>query len=149
MCECCARHGLLYATHVRNRDVYYDLGFSEAIATARHAGAKLQISHIQPKYGAAARALCPRGEGAETRRRRAALTSLPADRLGLKNRGRLVTGAPADIVVFDPAKVADRSTMTSPKNHPAGLHHVLLGGIFTLRDGARTDNNPGRVVRRQ
>ncbi len=52
ICEVAARHDGLYATHVRNRDVYYDLGFSEAIATARAAGAKLQISHIQPKFGA-------------------------------------------------------------------------------------------------
>ena len=47
-----ARHGLLYATHVRNRDLFYDLGFGEALATARAAGARLQISHIQPKFGA-------------------------------------------------------------------------------------------------
>ena len=52
MCEVAAKHGRLYATHVRNRDTHYDLGFAEAIATARQAGAKLQISHIQPKYGA-------------------------------------------------------------------------------------------------
>ena len=47
-----ARHDGLYATHVRNRDIYYDLAFSEAIATARASGARLQISHIQPKFGA-------------------------------------------------------------------------------------------------
>ncbi|MCG8594936.1 MAG: amidohydrolase family protein [Kiloniellales bacterium] len=47
-----ARHDLLYATHVRNRDLFYDLGFGEALATARAAGARLQISHIQPKFGA-------------------------------------------------------------------------------------------------
>ncbi|KIN61802.1 N-acyl-D-amino-acid deacylase [Sulfitobacter noctilucae] len=52
MCEVAASHGRLYATHVRNRDTHYDLGFAEAIATARQSGAKLQISHIQPKYGA-------------------------------------------------------------------------------------------------
>lgn len=52
MCEQAARRGRLYATHVRNRDTHYDLGFAEAIATARQAGAKLQISHIQPKFGA-------------------------------------------------------------------------------------------------
>ena len=52
MCEVAAKHKRLYATHVRNRDTHYDLGFAEAIATARQAGAKLQISHIQPKYGA-------------------------------------------------------------------------------------------------
>jgi N-acyl-D-amino-acid deacylase len=52
-----SRRGALYSTHVRNRDVYYDLGFTEAIASARHAGARLQISHIQPKFGAPALAM--------------------------------------------------------------------------------------------
>ena len=52
MCEVAAKRGRLYATHVRNRDTHYDLGFGEAIATARQSGAKLQISHIQPKFGA-------------------------------------------------------------------------------------------------
>ena len=52
LCAVAARHERLYATHVRNRDAYYDLGFSEAMSTARNAGARLQISHIQPKYGA-------------------------------------------------------------------------------------------------
>ena len=52
MCEVAAKHNRLYATHVGNRDTHYDLGFAEAIATARQAGAKLQISHIQPKFGA-------------------------------------------------------------------------------------------------
>ncbi|MFK7838560.1 MAG: amidohydrolase family protein [Sulfitobacter sp.] len=52
MCEVAAERGRLYATHVRNRDTHYDLGFAEAIATARQSGAKLQISHIQPKFGA-------------------------------------------------------------------------------------------------
>ncbi|MFL4471663.1 amidohydrolase family protein [Tateyamaria armeniaca] len=47
-----AKHDVLYATHVRNRDVHYDIGFGEAISCARAAGARLQISHIQPKHGA-------------------------------------------------------------------------------------------------
>jgi N-acyl-D-amino-acid deacylase len=46
------RHNALYATHVRNRDLSYDVGFSEALAIARISGVKLQISHIQPKFGA-------------------------------------------------------------------------------------------------
>lgn len=52
MCEVAERYGRLYATHVRNRDTAYDLGFAEAISTARQSGARLQISHIQPKFGA-------------------------------------------------------------------------------------------------
>jgi N-acyl-D-aspartate/D-glutamate deacylase len=54
LCEAAAARGKLYATHVRNRDRYYDLGFGEAIAAARQSGARLQISHIQTKYGAPA-----------------------------------------------------------------------------------------------
>ena len=52
LCAVAARKDVLYATHVRNRDVFYDLGFGEALACARTSGARLQISHIQPKYGA-------------------------------------------------------------------------------------------------
>lgn len=52
LCEVAASYNRLYATHVRNRDTHYDLGFAEAITTARQSGARLQISHIQPKYGA-------------------------------------------------------------------------------------------------
>ncbi len=52
LCEVAAKYKRLYATHVRNRDTQYDLGFTEAISTARQSDAKLQISHIQPKFGA-------------------------------------------------------------------------------------------------
>ena len=52
LCEVAGSRDRLYATHVRNRDAYYDLGFGEALCTARNASARLQISHIQPKYGA-------------------------------------------------------------------------------------------------
>ncbi len=54
LCEAAAGRGRLYATHVRNRDRHYDLGFAEAISAARQSGARLQISHIQTKFGAPA-----------------------------------------------------------------------------------------------
>ncbi len=57
MVEVAAKYGRLYATHVRNRDTEYDLGFAEAMSTARQAGARLQISHIQPKFGAPGHAM--------------------------------------------------------------------------------------------
>lgn len=57
LCGVAAEKDVLYATHVRNRDVFYDLGFGEALATARLSGARLQISHIQPKYGAPGHAM--------------------------------------------------------------------------------------------
>ena len=327
LCAVCARHNRLYATHVRNRDVHYDLGFTEAVATARQSGARLQISHIQPKYGAPKRAmahtlellhrarredvdvafdiiphdwshtsvvsslpawareggparllerlrdpaqreamkhnprpmwrlvaerrwdeirllraeanhdlvgmsfaeigrrrntdpmdavlelleaegealnnlawtsrgfddadvrlcleqaecavmsdtkaLSPHGPLADTigslsgygwvarllghyvREERVLslpeavrrITALPADRLGLRDRGRLRAGAVADITVFDPAQVRDLSSIREPRRHPEGFTHVLLGGVPTLRNGRRTTANPGRVIR--
>ncbi|AEG93825.1 N-acyl-D-amino-acid deacylase family protein [Ramlibacter tataouinensis] len=323
-----ARRGGLYATHVRNRDIHYDLGFTEAVATARQTGARLQISHIQPKFGAPAHAmqhtleliyrarregvdvafdiiphdwshtcmvsilppwareggtartlerlkdpalrrqmkdnprpiwrlvsagrwddivllssaanqdlvgmnftrigaqrgtdpydavldlLLEEGEGlpnvmwtsrsfndadvcmclreagcsvmsdtlALSRRgplkdtigslsgygwtarllghyvrdrqvitlpeaiRR--LTSQPAQRLGLADRGRLRPGAFADLVVLDPPGVEDRSSVLEPLRHPAGFHHVMVNGRAVVRDGVRNDERPGRVLRR-
>ncbi|TAL89369.1 MAG: D-aminoacylase [Candidimonas sp.] len=70
LCEVAARHNRLYATHVRNRDIYYDLGFGEALATARQSGAKLQISHIQPKFGAPRHAMEHTFEMIDAARRR-------------------------------------------------------------------------------
>ncbi len=54
LCEAAAKRGRLYSSHVRNRDRHYDLGFGEAISAARQSGARLQISHMQTKYGAPA-----------------------------------------------------------------------------------------------
>ena len=70
LCEVAARRDRLYATHVRNRDIYYDLGYAEAISTARNAGARLQISHIQPKYGAPEFAMAHSLEMIDASRRR-------------------------------------------------------------------------------
>ena len=82
LCKVAARHDRLYATHVRNRDTYYDLGFSEALSTARNAGARLQISHIQPKYGAPPHAMAHSLEMIEGVRRQgvdAAFDVIPHD----------------------------------------------------------------------
>lgn len=57
MAAVAARRGRLYATHVRNRDVDCETSFAEALRTARRSGARLQISHIQPKYGAPPQAM--------------------------------------------------------------------------------------------
>ncbi len=322
-----ARRGGLYATHVRNRDVYYDLGFTEAVATARHAGARLQISHIQPKFGAPAQAMQhtlellyrARREGvdvaydiiphdwshtvmvsvlpawareggttqtlerlrdpslrermkhnprpiwrlvterkwddivllksavnadlvglsfAEIGRQRgidpydavfdilfeegqglssvmwtsrsfsdadvcmclretdsmvmsdtlaltdrgplngtigslsgygwtarllghyvrdrqiislpeaiAKITSMPADRVGIRDRGRLTVGSFADVVVFDAATVQDRSSFLLPRRHPDGIAHVWVNGVQVVNEGQRNDAQPGQVLR--
>ena len=327
MCEVAAKYKRLYATHVRNRDTHYDLGFAEAIATARQSGAKLQISHIQPKFGApdyamehtlemidVARrhdvdiafdviphdwnhtlmaAILPKwaqagsiedvmarladpecrekikanpqpmwlivkaekwsdivllnatknkdivgADFAEIGRMRnchpydavldilleegddlmacmwssksfrnsdvelcldqpecavisdtvaianegilkdhigslsgygwaarflqyyvrdrqalslgegiAKLTTIPAKRLGLKDRGRLEEGFKADICVFDKANIASNATAKNPRRYASGIAHVLVNGQLSMQNGERTAVNAGRVVR--
>jgi N-acyl-D-aspartate/D-glutamate deacylase len=327
LCQVVARHDALYATHVRNRDIYYDLGFGEAIATARFAGARLQISHIQPKFGAPAHAMEHTLELIETARRHGLdvafdviphdwshtavsailpqwaqeggterllqrlrdpaqrerikqnpnpmwrlvsaghwdeivllrsdanpelvgatfekigrarridpydavldllleegeglhhmlwtsrsfsnddvrlclgqpecavisdtlalapygplrdmigslsgygwaarfleiyvraenalslaegirkLTSVPAERLGLTDRGTLKVGQRADITVFNAGNIASRCSVTEPRRYPSGIVHVLVNGTPVIQDAARTEHDPGQVLR--
>nr|ADU86022.1 putative D-aminoacylase [Dactylosporangium aurantiacum subsp. hamdenensis] len=75
------------------------------------------------------------------------MTSAPADRLHLTGRGRVALGHAADLVVFDPATVADRATFAQPRQAPAGVLHTIVNGRFVVRDGAVTGARPGRVLR--
>lgn len=327
MVEVAAKYGRLYATHVRNRDTEYDLGFTEAMSTARQAGARLQISHIQPKFGAPCHAMehtlemidiarnhdgdiafdviphdwnhtlmaaiLPKwaqaggidgvlkrlsdpvarekikanpkpmwlivkakkwsdivllnatinknivgANFAEIGRMRgvdpydavldilleegdnlmstmwssksfrnddvdlclqqpecavisdtvaiandgvlsdhigslsgygwaarflqhyvrdrsvlslaeglAKITSIPAKRLGLQERGTLQAGYHADVCVFDPASIASNATARNPRRYATGIAHVLVNGELSMRNGKRTNSNAGRVVR--
>ena len=76
------------------------------------------------------------------------MTSLPADRFGLKGRGRLLPGTIADLVLFDPATVLDRATFADPKQPAAGIATVFVNGQAVWRDGRPTGARPGRVLRR-
>ncbi|MGW6965173.1 N-acyl-D-amino-acid deacylase family protein [Streptomyces zaomyceticus] len=76
------------------------------------------------------------------------LTSRPAARLGLRDRGVIREGNVADLVLFDPATVAAGSTYESPRTLPTGIPHVLVGGEFVMEDGRRTTALAGRSVRR-
>jgi N-acyl-D-amino-acid deacylase len=76
------------------------------------------------------------------------MTSLSAQRFGLKDRGRLAAGAFADIVVFDPDKIMDRATFERPDTPAAGISLVLVNGQAIWRDGSSTGARPGRVLRR-
>ena len=75
------------------------------------------------------------------------LTRLPATNLRLRDRGELKIGYHADVVVFDPARVADRATFADPFRYAAGVVHVLVNGEAVLLHGAHTGALPGRVVR--
>jgi N-acyl-D-amino-acid deacylase len=76
------------------------------------------------------------------------MTGLPARILGLEDRGRIRQGAVADLVIFDPAVVADASTYESPTARPRGVEAVLIGGRFAIDGGRPADLGLGRVLRR-
>ena len=75
------------------------------------------------------------------------LTSLPAATLRVKDRGRLAPEYRADVVVFDPATIADKATYERPHQYAVGMRHVWVNGVRVLKDGEHTDAKPGRVVR--
>jgi N-acyl-D-amino-acid deacylase len=76
------------------------------------------------------------------------MTSLPAAKLGLRDRGRLQPGALADVVVFDPATIADLATFAEPHQYPRGIPWVLVNGEPVIADGRHTESRPGRVLTR-
>ncbi|MDT0566417.1 D-aminoacylase [Streptomyces sp. DSM 3412] len=76
------------------------------------------------------------------------LTSRPAARLRLADRGLVREGYRADLVLFDPATVAAGSTYEAPRTLPTGIPHVLVDGRFVIEDGRRTDVLAGRTIRR-
>jgi N-acyl-D-aspartate/D-glutamate deacylase len=77
------------------------------------------------------------------------MTVLPADRLGLTNKGRLAVGADADITVFDPARVIDRATFDQPAQYSEGIEYVLVSGVAVVNAGKLEEGKmPGRGVRR-
>lgn len=77
------------------------------------------------------------------------MTSLPAQRLGWKERGILRVGAFADLVLFDPATVRDRASFARPTELPVGIERVFVNGVMVWSDGKPTGARPGRVIVRQ
>jgi dihydroorotase len=77
------------------------------------------------------------------------MTSMPADRLGMKNLGRIAVGADADITVFDQARVIDRATFEKPAQYSEGIEYVVVNGVPVVQHAALVDGAlPGRGVRR-
>ena len=76
------------------------------------------------------------------------LSTLPARNLRLEKRGSLQPGFFADVVIFDPQKIADHATFADPHQYATGVVHVFVNGIQVLGNGHHTGAKPGRVVRR-
>lgn len=77
------------------------------------------------------------------------MTSLPAWRLGLRDRGVLREGAFADVTVFNPDTVIDRSTYENPRQFPEGIEHVFVNGVHAVRESRETGNLAGRSLPRE
>lgn len=75
------------------------------------------------------------------------LTSLPAEEIRIKDRGRLKQGYFADIVVFDPGKIQDHATFDKPHQLATGVRDVWVNGVQVLKNEVHTGATPGRVVR--
>ncbi len=149
-----SRVGTIYFTmdeaNVRRQIALPWVSFGSDAASQAPEGVFLASGTHPRAYGTFARLLghYVREEGvitlAEAIRR---LTALPAANLKLDRRGRLAPGYFADVVVFDPARIADHATFTQPHQYATGMVHVLVNSTPVLRDGEHTGAMPGRVVR--
>ena len=74
------------------------------------------------------------------------MTSMNADKIGIKDRGRLREGLWADITIFDPARVIDRATFENPHQFPVGIDYVIVNGVLTLEHERHTGALAGRVI---
>jgi len=76
------------------------------------------------------------------------MTSFPAQRLGLPDRGLLRDGFKADLVVFNPKTVKTHATREDPKHYPLGIEYVIVNGVVVIERGTNTGVLPGRALRR-
>jgi N-acyl-D-amino-acid deacylase len=77
------------------------------------------------------------------------MTGLPAARLGFKDRGLIKPGFTADLVLFDPLLIQDRSTFDRPHQYATGMVYSWVNGCPIVQDGRITGNTPGRVLRKR
>ena len=74
------------------------------------------------------------------------MTSLPAQVLGLKNRGVLREGNLADIVILDFNTVRDKATFFKPHEYPEGIKYVMINGQFVVENGKPNGALPGKII---
>jgi len=75
------------------------------------------------------------------------MTSLPAQILGIADRGQVREGFVADVAIFDPDRIAETNSFEDPKSYPVGIPHVIVNGTLVIADGEHTGARPGRVLR--
>ena len=75
------------------------------------------------------------------------LSLLPAQTLGIEQRGRLAPGYFADLAIFDPATITDHATFEDSHQYATGMVHVLVNGVPVVSNGRHTNARPGRALR--
>ena len=101
-----------------------------------------ELRHVPARAGA----LRARAEGDSAAVAIRKMTSLPATILGLADRGTITPGKAADLVLFDPATVADRATFEDPFQYPVGIDTVIVNGQVVLDEG-NTGVKPGKIFK--
>ena len=76
------------------------------------------------------------------------MTALPAQRMGLKDRGNLKVGNYADITIFNPQTIKDQSTFENPHQYPTGIPYVLVNGRLVVDRGVYKDVRAGKILRK-
>ena len=77
------------------------------------------------------------------------MTSMPADKLGLKNRGYIKKGYFADITIFNPETVIDNATFVNPHQFPTGIEYVIVNGKVTVKNGEHIGERAGEILRHE
>lgn len=75
------------------------------------------------------------------------MTGLPARTLGINDRGRIRPSVRADLVLFDPETITDRSTYQNPHQYPEGIHAVVVNGQVVVENNEHTGAQPGVILR--
>ena len=75
------------------------------------------------------------------------MTSFPAQKLGLQDRGLIQENMSADVVVFDHKTVIDRARYEDPHQFPTGIKHVIINGEIVVENEKQTEKLPGRILR--
>jgi N-acyl-D-aspartate/D-glutamate deacylase len=77
------------------------------------------------------------------------ITSSPARKFNLTDRGVLKKGGYADIVVWDAETITDKGSQTEPRQYPEGIKYVIVNGKFVIKDGVHTGALPGKILTRE